>query len=453
MTLNSKTAQTIAGLTVEGTLVVDSKLTVNTLSTAAGSTLNLPSGAQLDVHGSAALGGGGTINGHIDDQGATVTFNPGSSLTLATGASLTGSLYNIYGSVNVAAALSQQAAMVLDNGGTTPGVFVRTGSTTAGALVGTGSITVGNDFYWNGGTIGLAGGATFLANANLQLQGAEAKYLSTTLTNQCNTSTLGGTGTLTIEGFGDKFDNLGNPNCNVTISSIITDRYGRFINDTNGFFEAQGTTTITGNFINLGRLKVGGGAALTISTLPTYGIVGTAILNGTLQLDGVLTLLGGGAGNLKSTTGFNELPGSGSLKIGNGISKGTLTLESGTSAVLSTLLEVTSTGTLTGGGGVQNNNTLKVDLGGVTDIGSYLAGNTSILDLQASSATSYSTLNVAGSAQLSGTLELDFLNGYKPASGTAFVLMKASSIRAHFNSTPPGMTTTYSSNTVSVTQN
>ena len=208
--LDSTTDQTVAGLTVGGRLDLNSKLSATTMSAASGSVFNMGAGSELDVLSSADLGGGGTINGHIDDPGASVTFDPGSSMVLATGTSLTGSLYNIFGAVTVTAALGQEAKMVLDDNG----------STTAGSLTGTGSMTMSGDFDWNGGNFGLSGGSYFIAAADLKIQGSDFKLLSAgTLTNQCNSSEIGGTGTLTINP-GATFENLGNPSCDVSISTI-----------------------------------------------------------------------------------------------------------------------------------------------------------------------------------------------------------------------------------------
>jgi len=64
-----------------------------------------------------------------------------------------------------------------------------------------------------------------------------------------------------------------------------------------------------------------------------------------------------------------------------------------------------------------------------------------------------SSLTVAGSAQLSGILAIDFLDGYTPSSGDPFSVMTASSIGAHFDSTPPDMTATYDPTRVSVSEN
>jgi hypothetical protein len=336
--LNSTTDQTVAGLTVEGGFTVNSKLSVTTANMGPGSVFNLGASGELDVLSSADFNGSGTISGHIDDQGATVTFWPGSSMVLATGASLTGSLYNIFGSVTVTGNLNQQATMVLDANYDGP---------LAGSLTGPGSLTDSSDFDWDGGTIGLAGGTYFQADAYLKLDTSDPKLLAAgTLTNQCNGSELGGTGSLEIAA-GATFDNLGNPTCDVTIPLIIVDpgsTPGSFINDADGFFDEKGTTTITGggSFTNIGDLFVDASAALTLDSL---GTTGTTNLDGLLFLDGTLTLLG----SVSSPIGFGLNSGSGTLKVGDGSTISSLTIGSGAEALLTgATLEVTGSGTLTG---------------------------------------------------------------------------------------------------------
>jgi hypothetical protein len=435
--LNSTSTQTVAGLTVGGRLDVGSKLSVTTLSTAQGSIFNVLSGGEVDVLGSGDLGGGGTISGQIDAQGSYVTFDPTSSMTAATGATLSGSLFNVFGPLNVTGALTESANMVLDNNG----------GSMLGSLTGTGSITDGAEFDWDGGAIGLtgSGGLTFIASAYLKIQGSDAKTLSAgTLTNQCNGSEIGGTGGLTIDP-GATFDNLGNPTCNLTIPTISTIGSGVFINDADAFLNAQGATTIFGNFINRGTLTVDTGSTLTISS----GSSPTDDLDGTIQLNGDLIL----RGTISSPTGFIEDAGGGTLKIGDGSAAGVLTIGSGYEALLDGFMEVTSTGRLTGPGEVYNNGKLTLDVGATTSIGSYQQTSTGTLDEQASGPGQNPVLTVSGNAQLSGTLELDFIDGYTPRSGDAFTILTAGSIGAHFDTTPDNMTVAYGPTSVTATEN
>src|SRR5262249_16290129 len=64
--LSDMSQQTVAGLTVEGSLEVDSKLSVTTLTTTG--TFSVSTDGEVDVLGSGDLGGTGTISGQIDSE-------------------------------------------------------------------------------------------------------------------------------------------------------------------------------------------------------------------------------------------------------------------------------------------------------------------------------------------------------------------------------------------------
>lgn len=429
--LSSTTAYTVAGLTVEGGFSLGSKLSVTTMTTSG--TFDLPTGGELDVLGSADFGGGGTLQGQVDAQGSSVTFDPTTSMVLGNGVQLTGSgVFNIYGPVTCNAALSQNTTMVLDSNG----------STTVGALLGSGSLTESGEFDWNGGAISLPGGTSFIASADLKLDTSESKVLYTTLTNQCNGSTLGGDGALNI--VSGTFDNLGNPNCIVTLPNIYTFNGGSFINDADGFFDEEGDTLVTGNFVNNGTILGGGTLTLTAGQL-----------DGTLMLDGGTVIV---AGSMTSPTGVVMGPGSGTLDIGepDASATGTLTVGSGYEVlVTSGTLEVTGSGTLTGGGTLDNNSgTVQLDAGSTTmGLGAFIQTSSGQLILQLASPFTYGSLTVTGNANLGGTLGVTYFGGYMPSSGTVFTALTAGSITHEFNVTPSDMTADYGSGTVTLTEN
>ena len=148
--------------------------------------------------------------------------------------------------------------------------------------------------------------------------------------------------------------------------------------------------------------------------------------------------------------------GSGHLKVGDGSTTGSLSWPStsGINVQLFGFLEVTSTGTLSGGeldnisGG-----DLILDPLSIVTLSVYTQASTATLDVEASSASAYGSMTVSGNAQLSGTLKMDFVGGYVPTSGTVFHVLKAGSIGAHFDTTPSGMTTVYSPTGVDLIQN
>jgi hypothetical protein len=138
------------------------------------------------------------------------------------------------------------------------------------------------------------------------------------------------------------------------------------------------------------------------------------------------------------------------LKIGDPSAAGTWALSGG--ALLSGFVEVTSSGTMTGGS-VTNNGNLKLDAGSADLLASYLQTSSGTLVEEAPFAGGNTPLMVSGNAQLSGTLELDFVGGYTPASGDAFTVVSAGSISAHFDTTPDNMTVAYGPGIVTATEN
>jgi hypothetical protein len=427
--------QAVAGLTVTGQVDVTNKLSVTTLLTLPGSALNVPTNGELDVLGSADFGGAGALGGKIDTSGST-TFDPSSGMILSNGVNLIGpGTYFIYGPLTVNAALSQTTTMVLDNNN----------NNTFGSLTGPGSLSDNGEFDWDGGVLGLAGGATFITTADLKIQGADPKVLEFKLTNQCNASELGGTGGLLIDN-GATFDNQGNPITDLSIPSIFCYASGSFINEANAFLDVDDDVTITGNFTNLGWLTTGGGSTLTLINPGSGPVAQVVDLSGTLQLNGDVIIEGAAV----SSSALVQDAGAGILKIGDPSAAGTWALSGG--ALLSGFVEVTSSGTMTGGS-VTNNGNLKLDAGSADLLASYLQTSSGTLVEEAPFAGGNTPLMVSGNAQLSGTLELDFVGGYTPASGDAFTVVSAGSISAHFDTTPDNMTVAYGPGIVTATEN
>jgi hypothetical protein len=86
-------------------------------------------------------------------------------------------------------------------------------------------------------------------------------------------------------------------------------------------------------------------------------------------------------------------------------------------------------GSLTGSGTIQANviNAGTVapgdTFGTLTIQGNYTQTATGVLDIHISGANAYGQLAVTGSATLSGTLQMSFVNGYVPAVGTDFQIL------------------------------
>jgi hypothetical protein len=165
--LSTSTEQVVAGLTVEGTFTLGSKLSVTT-GTSTGTFTTL-TGAELDNVGSFDFYGTGSLAGQIDAGGSNITFHPGSSMTLAAGVNLGGlGAYIIDGPVTCDAALNQTSPMYLNDDG---------GATTSGSLVGPGSMTLGGDFTWSGGVLGLTGGVSLQPNSGFKTTGSDGKTI------------------------------------------------------------------------------------------------------------------------------------------------------------------------------------------------------------------------------------------------------------------------------------
>jgi hypothetical protein len=352
-------------------------------------------------------------------------------MVLGNGVNLIGpGTYFIYGLVTCNAALSQTSTMVLD----------ADGSTTAGSLGGAGSLSDNGEFDWDGGSISLTGGATFITTADLKIEGSHGKVLYTDLFNQCNGSELGGTGALSI--VAGTFHNEGNPITDLSIPIITTTGSGAFVNEANAFLDVSDDVTITGNFTNLGHLSTLGGSTLTL--INPGGA--TVDLSGRLQLNGDVIV----EGDAVSSSALVQDGGAGILKIGDPSGAGSLALSQ---ALFGGFVEVTSSGKLTSSDAVTNNGNLKLDAGSADLLASYLQTSSGTLVEEAPFAGGNTPLTVTGNAELSGTLELDFVNGYVPAPGDSFLVVQAGSISTHFDTIPDNMTVAYGPNTVTATEN
>jgi hypothetical protein len=449
-TLSVHTLNTTATNNVyaNGQVEIAAASSVGGTTTVAGGEIKAEVGAPVVLTGTGTVSGTGKLNAAIN---ASFTFDPYSAWTIGlgnpVGSALNDGDFYIDGTLTVNTHLNPDGNLFLDNNGTT----------SAGSLIGSGDLDIGRDFTWNGGTLAPSGGTTIESSGDFKTLGADPKVLASNFTNMSAFSSLGGTGDLTLND-GATFDNAVGTT-DISLPSIAS---GSPMGGT-GLFENTGgdsstlnfqgpggsPTVISADFINLGVLEVAGGSGAILS--PAIG--GTCNLDGRLELEGDLTL----EGAVSSPTGLVVNPGGGKLMIGdNSGLAGSLTLSSGYTSVLFGTVEVSSNGTLTGGGGVGNNGTLTLDVGSVASLGSYQQSSTGTLTIQAASGPMgpvYSTLAVSGAAQLAGILSIDFVGGYTPPSGTLFTMLTAGSIGAHFDTTPANMTVTYDPTDVTLTQN
>jgi hypothetical protein len=409
--------------------------------------LEAPNGATVTLNGRGLLDSSGKIDG------GTIIFSKFSTWAINANGSNLGNMgdghWFISGPLAINGAREQpQGDITLDNDG---------GVTTAGSITGTGSLDLWTAFNWNGGNIGLSGGATIEPQADFKAAGANNKFMTTgTITNNNLLTELGGAGSLTLYGGATFLVAHGQVKVSLPAISGAGPRFGNglFHNVDTVEFEAPASTPtlVSCNFTNDAYLKVAAGSAAILSALGSAGPGAVIKLDGTLMLDGDLTL----SGSISSPTGLDVSAGGGTLKIGGGTmaTSAVLTLPVGMTIGANGNVEVTNLSTLTGGGQVSNSGTLTLDNGSsTTGLGSYQETSTGTLGLQAASAANYSRLKVTGVAQLSGTLKMDFVGGYTPKKGASFRVLDAGTIGAHFDTTPADMTVTYDSAGVTLTQN
>lgn len=401
-----------------------------------------PSGTGVTFGGGATIGPG-DLNGNLD-AGPNSFFAFTSPSTFAAGATIGPGTGNIIISafVFVAGTLQNNTAnLVIPMGGLLGG---------GGSVVNYGTVT------WTGGTIALTGGID--NHGDFASSGSSPLTLSTTLTNESTFCHLDGTGGLSLTGGGGSIDNLSGI---MTVSQPTitngTGGTGGITNSALGTFEVTAPSStpaiVSVPFTNEGYLQVDSGDNLILTT--PLSPTGTPLidLDGTLQISGLLTLLS----TATSSTGFtlSALPGFfdiGSTMGGPGIpaGPGTLIVPGGVLDLVKGNLEVTSVGTLTGGGEVENAGRLQLDSGAATGFGSYQQDSSGTLALELPSSGGPPTpLTVTGNAQLAGNL---VLMGPAPPVGTTYTVVKAGSIARHFDTIPNGMVETDGPTAVTVTQ-
>ncbi len=355
--------------------------------------------------GTLIAGSGGTL----DFSTGLTNFNSGTN-------TLTGGTYNVTGTLEFPGAniVVNNANITLT--GTTPKILNSTNSANALALfndnkgtftVNGGTFTDTNSFT-NTGT--LAAGAKGLFNAS----GGLTNFNSGTLTGGSYTLTTTGQIQFNNEGFAN---DIVTNDAKITLAGVDT-TVSPFIDQTGGNalanFAANGSTgslllttdrnfTTPGSFSNAGTVSIGV-ASGTGKTQLTIGAGGNYTQTaGMTTVDSLLTTTGSGAINLQ-----------GGFLYGN---KGTLT----------GAVDVTG-GTLNPGDGLNKIGVLTVD-------GSYTESGTGILniDLDGTVAqTKYDVLDVAGVANLGGTINIDLVSGFKPVVGTVWDVLNYTSETGSF---------------------
>jgi hypothetical protein len=350
----------------------------NSNSNSNAGTIDLSAGLQLKLTGGdlANTGvinlNGGIVSGTATLNNTTGTIN-GHGTISSVFTSNAGLLVVDSGTLSVASAFANSGEILLNGGDAT----LNSGTVTnTGLIRGDGFITnaVNNNF---GGEIRAEDGKRLkFAGVNdtnlgtINLQGGTAEFAQP-LTNGANTGQIVGRGTLIVDGTG-----LTN-NGNIAFSSGITDVFGDVHNST-------GSTTQ--------GITISGNAAVTFWD---------DVTNGVTAGDGTLFKVSSGS----SATFFGTYSGTGVSGTGN------VYYEADISPGF-------SPASVNYGGNVFLDSTsrLIMQLGGTT-VG-----------------TQYDKVNVAGQLALGGTLDVELINSFSPASGNKFDILDWGSLSGHFSS-------------------
>jgi hypothetical protein len=359
----------------------------------------------------------GTIPGSDDvviPSGDTVTFSAGTATVHQVNG--TGSLVVTGGTLNV------QAACGLANL-----------TVSGGALNCNSSVTVNNALSWTGGILGghsltIASGAT----ATLADSGMGLTLSGLTVNNQ-GTTNWTNSGTLT----------LSSAEWNNASGAVVSAQPGsgaQQLAGSGGTINNSGTFSKTGS----GTTTISGAAFNNSGTLSTQA--GTLVLSG-LTIGGSLTVSSGATLKLSGATLSTSasVSGAGSVEVsststlGGTISaSGGVTIDSGATA--------TAVGGTTINSNLSNNGTLILGASGtgiVTLGGNYAQGSSAVLGVQIIGSTAgslYGQLRISGSASLAGVLNIGFIGGYSPPSGTTFRLLTFGSASGSFSTINSGGT-------------
>ncbi len=235
---------------------------------------------------------------------------------------------------------------------------------------------------------------------------------------------------------------------------------GNFDNAATGYTQLWGTSpqglSVTGNSTNEGTIEMEGagnsfstagnfnnnaGASVTMSGTNGSLAAAMAFVNG-----GTVTM--SGSGDTLSAASFTNTGGNVFVGAGESVNVTNNYTQSGASAslkvngTLAAAITFINGGTVFGSGNIQAN---VINNGGTVDVsdpgtpttltitGNYTQGpgGTLLIDILGTGVGQYSVLDVAGTATLDGTVNLDFLNGFMPGS---FNFLEFSSLVGDFSS-------------------
>jgi filamentous hemagglutinin family protein len=269
----------------------------------------------------------------------------------------------------------------------------------SGALQGAGAVTVNGNFAFTGGTLGSTGGVNV-------------------------------TGTTSVSGATQLGGTLATNLLNVSGATLnVGDR--ALLNVT-----GPGASTVdAATLANAGTLRVSGGGTLTVAGTASFtnpGTIdvqnGTAIVNGFASNPGTINV----GLNSRFTTTAPALANAGAITLGSGASFST------SGSPLTNTGSIGGKGTLDlGGATLTNNGTVAPgpSPGALAINGNYTQGPAGVLAIELGGTTAgvtYDQLQIAGAANLDGTLNLTTFGGFTPAIGTRFDFMTYASRTGDF---------------------
>ncbi len=311
----------------------------------------------------------------------------------------------------------------------------------SGADVTAGTIQIGQHSFSSGTATVSGSGSTLSSSGMLEVGdvGVGELSINTGGSVSCLGLTIGvgplSSGTCTVTG-GLSALNIGSAgvvmsqngaNSDLNLSGGIVDIHGHITDAGTG----QSTFILDGATLDMNNNTIGGVNPIDI---PVFR-------SGTLK----------NVGEINNGTGFNK-DGTGTLFLNTtntysgstSVSEGTLYLvDSGGSNTGSSTVVVGNLGTLVGNGrvagqvfndghvspqGFNFNSTATLHM-----LNTYTQVANGALDIQIESVGAYDTLEITGSAVLTGTLNVSFLNGYQPTTGDTFTILTASSVSGTFD--------------------
>jgi fibronectin-binding autotransporter adhesin len=368
----------------------------NLATNASGATFQVTSGNIFTTAGNF------TNNGTLIVGSTTSKFivNSADSLTNFSGTTLTGGTYDLTGLLQFAGANIVTNAANITLTATSAAIENSTGGN---GLANFATNNAGATFDVTGGKVFTTGG-NFTNNGTLTVGSTSSKFIvnsADSLTNFSGNTLTGGTYNLTgVLQFAGA--NIVNNAANITLtgtSSAIENSTGGngltgFANNTStGSFTLAGNRTFTtvGAFTNAGAMIINKGSTFTVltGTGNNYSQSG-----GSTTVDGTLTV---GATDAVNITGGNLFGATGNINGNVDLTGGVVNPGDGANLIG----ELKITGTYTQGSA----GAATIDLGGKTAI------------------TQYSVLDITKAASLSGTLNVNLVNGFTPTVGNTFTIL------------------------------